>query len=522
MNYKTGFAVFFLFLSFYVFFSIGHFGGDGYEDYLTAESIVLGQGTAFIEKPDGKNALGYKVNAGIVGNDGKRYSSRAGIGVPALITPFYAFGHFAARFLVNIPHDFITMMAVSFFNPTVSTFNALLIFLISLRLGHGRSGAVAISLVYGLCTMAPVYSRTGFSEPTLILFLLTSALCILMYKDGQKLRFLFLAALAGACAMFARQQSFIYIPFFTLYGLWVICDSPLDRKSKYIAAVSFFLSLAVSSTLAFAYYKGYSDLFPGGTAYSVTDMKGHLLRGQHLVKGLFYYLVSPGKGFLYYNIPLALSIFAVRDIFRKKDKEMIFYLMFFLGVLFFYSNHFRRGSLFSWGPRYLLIAVPFMALVLGGYLSRSKGLAARILITLFSMAGFLAMAPCMLINQSKFYFFVKERLGQEEYLINFVPDLSPISGAWKMFMARVSYLLSGRDVPFMYDPDYWFAKPIIASMKDYNAFDAWSIKVLHFAPEYSYLVYVITGALAAIFLVSAFFVVIFCLTDRNAGKTLER
>ena len=45
-------SIFVFFASVYSLFSIGHYGGDGYEDYLTAESIVLDGNLALYDRPD--------------------------------------------------------------------------------------------------------------------------------------------------------------------------------------------------------------------------------------------------------------------------------------------------------------------------------------------------------------------------------------------------------------------------------------------------------------------------------------
>jgi hypothetical protein len=107
----------------------------------------------------------------------------------------------------------------------------------------------------------------------------------------------------------------------------------------------------------------------------------------------------------------------------------------------------------------------------------------------------------MFINQSKFYNFAVEKLGVPEYIMNFVPDLSPVKGAWCLFMSRVGGMAGAR-FDFIYNPDYKLIQPITADMSAYNYFDMWPLKVLSVKPEFSAMVICVMSALAVIGILS--------------------
>ena len=152
--------VLFFFIVLYSLFSIGHYGGDGYQDYLTAESIVLDGNLSLYDRPDDPNEIDYIKPAGLKGKDGKIYSSVGTLGVPIILAVFYYVGHMLASLLPTVPHDYITMLFVSFSNPIICALNCMIIFLISQQLGFKPGTSVKLSLIYGLATMLPVYART--------------------------------------------------------------------------------------------------------------------------------------------------------------------------------------------------------------------------------------------------------------------------------------------------------------------------------------------------------------------------
>lgn len=511
-------AIFIFFMSLYSLFSIGHYGGDGYEDFLTAKSIALNHSLAFKGSSDsgGYNdidELNYKKDAGIKGRDGRTYSSRGGLVIPTILSFFYFIGHIVSGFFKNIPHDFITMFFVSFANPIISAINCLLIFLISSNLSFSRRASIFLTLIFGLATMAPVYARTGFEEPAMTLFLLLAIYFILRYKNSMKRKYLAMGGAAMGLAIFTKSTAIIFLPALIFYAGWLILsDRQVSGSFLKDAAIFFIPLLAVLTVIIGCNYLIYGKLlkFGGREALGVA---GRVMEAPHVLKGLYYYLLSTGKGFFLFNLPIVLSLAGLTSAFSKRKKETVFFILIFVCNLLFFSMSFRRGSLFAWGPRYLYPSVAALVFLVGDFYENNKGLKAKLSMAIFSVIGFLIMAPCMFINQSKFYFFVKEKLNLPEYMINFIPDLSPILGAWKMFTSRLIFIAKSMDMPFIYNPDYRLVSPISASMAGYNNFDFWFTKILSYKPEYAAAVYGIIFALSAAVLISLVLII------REARKT---
>jgi hypothetical protein len=323
-------AVVVFFISLYSLFSIGHYGGDGYEDYLTAKSIVLNHSLAFNDKSQNIDELGYKKDLGIKGRDGRIYSSRGGPVIPIILSLFYFFGHIIAGFVKNVPHDFITMFFVSFSNPIISALNCLLIFLISLNLFFSPRLSIVLSFIYGLATMAPVYARTGFAEPAMTAFILFAIYFVLRYKNSAKGKYLILTALSIAGAIFTKSTAVIFLPAFVFYTGWVMSADKKGRSNLFKNAGIFFIPLTISLILIGVYnyfiYGGFLK-FGGREAISVTR---RVMEAPHLLKGLYYYLLSTGKGFFLFNLPLILLLVSLPAISAKRRKEAVLFILIFI------------------------------------------------------------------------------------------------------------------------------------------------------------------------------------------------
>ena len=119
--------IFLFFFSSFFFISSGRFGGDGLENYLTAESIVLDGDFSINDRPFEVGEMSYS-KKGAIDTTEKRVS-QYGLGVALLLVPFYFLGHLLSNFLGSVPHDYITQFAVSLFNPIVMALLSMVLFI---------------------------------------------------------------------------------------------------------------------------------------------------------------------------------------------------------------------------------------------------------------------------------------------------------------------------------------------------------------------------------------------------------
>ena len=162
-------------------------------------------------------------------------------------------------------------------------------------------------------------------------------------------------------SVFAHPSSVIVIPGFIMYFIY---STP--RRSKkvlvsflyWLAAVLFFMGLVnfwrFGSFSEFGYY-GYGSLFVHGGW-----------------EGLIGLWVSPGHGLLFYFPIVILLPFALKRMSRYKENRRVAFLIIyitavnwlFVGTLS-YDEPISWSGAFAWGPRYMILLLPFFVLSLG-------------------------------------------------------------------------------------------------------------------------------------------------------------
>ena len=480
MNKNISVYIFFLVLAVFLLISNGRFSGDGLENYFTAESIVLDKDLSIHDRPFEVKEMRAR-DRGVVGADGKLYSPY-GIGMPLLLIPFYFAGHILAGVFKAVPHDYITNFITGGMNSICSAFSVIVLFKILVNLGYKDRTTIWAVFIYAFSTMAFVYVRSGFSDPMLTLMYLCAMLYLFKFKNSKKTTDLLISGIFLAYSILIKKNAGIMMP---VYFGYVVSLSYENRDYREMAKnVIIYLTPFILAGVVMAYmnYEIFGSILKTEHGDIIETFK-KTLPGKHFIKGIYYYLFSSGKGYFFYNIPLILSLFGISSALKKYKKEGIFILFLVLAHLVFYAHVFKRGSLFSWGPRYLLPTVPLMIIFLAEYIDTAP--ARRLFWTMraFVLAGFLVQLPALFINFSNFIYFVKEKLGLNEYLINFIPDLSLIKGSWALFRSLLSQILHNQGIVFVFNPDYMLVEPRDGILSGYDSLDIWWGNIVAVHPD---------------------------------------
>ncbi|MDD5194093.1 MAG: hypothetical protein PHQ96_00255 [Candidatus Omnitrophica bacterium] len=491
--------LFFFVSSIFLLFFNGHYGGDGLESYLTAESIVLDKDLSIHDRPFQVSEMRYAVR-GHKADDGKIYSNQ-GLAMPLALSPFYMLGYLISNLFHGIPRPYISQFCVSMSNPLIMAFASVILFKLLRELQFNLKVSLGTVFLYSFCTMNIIYVRSGFAEPLVCLFLLLSVLYVLRYEKYSRLRNMLLASVFLCLTIFIKKNSLIFLPPYVAYLIYL--NIKYRQRFNHILYVfkfysAFIIPLLFSVGLIMMQnillYGGIfntefgsaADIFTVATSgYGPMPKTFDAAKyGNQFIRATFYFLISSGKGYLIYNIIFLPAIFGILPaFFRKYRAIMIFIAALVLCVLIFYIQRFIRGSLFSWGPRYLFPTLPFMAVFLAIFIEESKTAARRGALYILAAIGFLIQLPALFINCSAFIFFVKEKLQLQEYLMDFLPELSPIRGTWFLFISFIKRKLSGESLHFSFNPDIRMVEPKLESLAGYDTLDVWWANILKVAPR---------------------------------------
>ncbi len=436
---------------------------------------------------DGSDAQSmYQVMQSIVDHGDVTVASPPPIGVPGLYGHYYS-KYGPAQSLAAIPLFVIgraleplvpvrfapelPIMASSLLPAVVTALTVELFFLTALELGATALGALALSGVYLLATPAIVYAAQWFSEPLTVLGLLTAVYALLRDRHAPSPWWPILAGMALALAVCARLDALLFVPPLFVY---LLLDTGHPNRTGLVEgwqgrALSFLLPLGLALVGLASYNADRlgSPLESGyGRANAVDVFARRDAHPPHTLasfaQGLYGLLLSPGKGLLEYAPPLLLAPFGAALLWARRRAETALLLALFLLYLVAHANVLIRwlGG-WSWGPRFLIPVLPLALLLLAPLLGPYAGARARRrtrpALTVLAVAGLLVQIPALLVHEPHTYinairvpYFVAycqpyhpaspnhmcrhpvttwTRI-EDDY--SFVPEDSPIIGAWRM------------------------------------------------------------------------------------------
>ena len=269
--------------------------------------------------------------------------------------------------------DFFTRLIALFTNAWVTALNAVLLFLITRRLGYHSYVALALTILFGLATIAWPYAKHDFAEPGVTLALLGTVYFLLRGLQDQQLSWL----LIGGCVILGG----IGVKYVTAMNLAVLAPIPAlitlqnSRRSLGTIGSALLRSAVFLAPLAIL---GSAGLY---VLVFVFDVRPPVLTSfperfaawldLPIWIGLYGNLLSPGKSVFLYAPPLILALFgSLPFISRHKWWALPFIGIPLLYLLIYSSKGVWYGGS-SWGPRYLVPAVPFFLVMAAPILERA-------------------------------------------------------------------------------------------------------------------------------------------------------
>jgi hypothetical protein len=194
-----------------------------------------------------------------------------------------------------------------------------------------------------------------------------------------------------------------------------------------------------------------------------------------LPAGVYYLLASPGKGLFWFAPPVLVGLAGLPWLARRAWPEAGTAALVFVAELGYYARWWAWHGDWCWGPRYMVVTVPFVMLGWAPLLANWRLIpaAVRVAAALVVAAGVVVAALGTFVDYGNYFSVVADQIGRgvdvRDARLN--PPFSPLLGhAWlakaSAYDAVVGWLRSSRggawdpaDNPFVADYPWRAARP---------------------------------------------------------------
>lgn len=416
----------------YLLTSGGHFGSTDEEDLYHNTAIL-----SSLFSPSG--SAGQQANGALIRGPQE-------IGQSLLALPWYWLGQAVAGQTPARWHAYAVRAVMTTFNIVITLLTIAVLYRWAATLAS-ENVALLTAAFYGLTTLAWPYSQTFYREPLVALCLLLAFWSASRFRRSLARTKLLIALAAMILAVATKLTALIAAPWLLL--LLVPAES-LNHRNLVRGAAAFLLLTAVAALVLpakWATLLAYAQEVQHDLRHSLPEMLGYGLHGL---------LTSPGKGLLVTAPTVLLALAGLPAFWRQNRREALAIMGLFLSFLFIYST--RRGwhGGASWGPRYLLPALPLLILPALSLLDRFIDLSrpVRTVIAVVVLCGFTVQIAAVSIFHQNFYEIkIQQGVvrahsldGGRAYLqeLHFQPAHSPLWGQAHLLWQRGGRLLQGR------------------------------------------------------------------------------
>ncbi len=238
-------------------------------------------------------------------------------------------------------------------NPIVTALTAVTLYAWARVAKASISQAVAVALLVTLATPLLPYAVTGFAEPGVALAV-AGALLGIELLNGQAIRGALVAGAATSFAVLMRPDSLVLVAPIVLVSVVLI-----TRRWQPVAAFGIALSPALLITGAYNAVRFGSPL--------VTQYQGLPLSRQFnhsFIAGLYGQTISPGRGIVLYAPLILVAAVGLRWSWQRSPVLTSAAVAFLLVRIVFYSPWWAWNGGAVWGPRFLVPAMPALAVPL--------------------------------------------------------------------------------------------------------------------------------------------------------------
>jgi|JI6StandDraft_1071083.scaffolds.fasta_scaffold00806_6 hypothetical protein len=328
-----------------ILFSSGQIENPDTHLRLTQTRIILDDNKFGLPDDVGEDSHGnISINKG-----GKRYMVY-NPGQTIIFIPIYYIANLVSTDEANA--YYISAFCVSFLNYMVHALCAFILFKIAILLGAVKKQAYLVSIFFGLTSYSFVFAQSTYEHHFEMFFILLSVYFALK-KDTNHAGLL--SGLVLSLGLVFRTTSILAVPAILL----------LQKNNNERLKVLMSLTIGVSFVLLYNYYRFGNPLETGySLAWSLAHSdKSDFWSFSGFPEAFFGFLFSPGKGIVFFSTTVVIALFGIKKFWERH--RLIFYAILLISATYlivFSLNFAWHGSIWSYGPRYILPIIPFLYL----------------------------------------------------------------------------------------------------------------------------------------------------------------
>ena len=433
-----------LFLSFQFFYLLTSTGRvrtpDEYNTLYMTESLVLRGSTAVPQAVQLHNFYGRYDRTG---------QPRAAYppGQALLCAPWYALGQYMLARLPGVPPedtDLIVAFSSCLSSTTFSALTVAFFFLLLCGIGIPLGAALFAAAILALGTPIFAYSGWLFSEPLSAAIFMGVAL--LLFGRGHEpigWRAALFGGLILGLAALVRPTDVLAIPVFA--AALLVRDGKSALRPAFLlcaaSAIGVALLLAHNAFLFGGPFQfGYPSAAEGAKHLNTFDTP--------LWKGLYGFLLSPGKSVFIFAPPVILALAGLRRLWKLERGAATVAIFLPLLYLFFFASYTQWEGGYCVGPRYLVPSIALLCLGLGPMLAAASSSIRKLALFALALGAFV---QCVSLATS----FMEDQVPRGHYYdANWTYRLDySLSGQIHLFW---KYLSSGEPARLGLGWDRWF------------------------------------------------------------------
>jgi len=304
-----------------------------------------------------------------INKDGERFMVY-NPGQTIIFIPIYYIANLVSTDEVNA--YYFSAFCVSFLNYMVHALCAFILFKIALLLGAVRKQAYLVGVFFGLTSYSFVFAQSTYEHHFEMFFILLSVY-FAQKKDTNHAGLL--SGLMLSLGLVFRTTSILAVPAILL----------LQKNNNERLKVLMSLTIGVVFVLLYNYYRFGNPLETGySLAWSLAHSdKFDFWSFSGFLDAFFGFLFSPGKGLVFFSSTILIALFGIKTFWKKQ--RLIFYAILLISaayLIIFSLNFAWHGSIWSYGPRYILPIIPFLYLPII-YLKPQKWVFVTLLLSFF-------------------------------------------------------------------------------------------------------------------------------------------